>query len=204
MNEEKTSATVASTSAPSRRQLFRALEAKSLRNRPFPTRLADYLTGLSSTPLFLFLNMAMFMGWIAINVGLIPNIQPFDPFPFGLLTMVVSLEAIVLSIFVLVSQNRSAQIATLRDELNLRVNLISEQEVTKILEILSDMRKKMNIKEADPELDEMLHSINTGDLEASIMDQIGRADQLINSKKFAKGEFSGILSSLTRLKPPLS
>src|SRR5688572_17134756 len=102
-----------------RKQLYRALEAKSLRSRSVSTKIADSLTAITSTPLFLFLNAFFFIAWVVINNGLIPGITPFDPYPFGFLTMVVSLEAIFLSIFVLVSQNRAAQIATLREELHL-------------------------------------------------------------------------------------
>ncbi len=179
-----------------RKQLFRALEAKSLRNRPFPTRLADALTSLTSTPAFLFLNIAFFIFWITINSNLIPGIQAFDPYPFGLLTMAVSLEAIVLSIFVLISQDRAARIATLRDELNLRINLIAEKEVTKILQILSERYKSTN----DPELTKMLQDIDASDLEQSILQQIERADQLIHRKKFAKGDVAALLNSLVKPK----
>lgn len=160
-----------------RRQFYRALEAKSLRSRSLPTRISDSLTAKTSTPLFLFLNFILFAGWIGINIGVVPGIVPFDPFPFGLLTMFVSLEAIFLSIFVLISQARAAQIATLREELHLRINLIAEQEVTKSLEILSALRTKMGITTPDPELDHMLKKIDTGTLEQSITEQLERADE---------------------------
>jgi uncharacterized membrane protein len=195
---EKTQTSASPSTNTTPRRLYRALEAKSLRGRNFATRLADYLTGLTSTPLFLFLNMALFAGWIAINVGAIPGVQPFDPFPFGLLTMAVSLEAIFLSIFVLVSQNRAAQTATLREELHLRINLIAEQEVTKILEVLSEMRTKMDIKTPDLELEEMLKAVNTSDIEQSILSQIGRADQLIQQPHFSKKDLPGLLSKLIK------
>jgi uncharacterized membrane protein len=181
-----------------RRQLFRALEAKSLRNRSFATRLADYLTTICSSPAFLFLNILFFIVWISLNLGIIPGVPVFDPYPFGLLTMAVSLEAIVLSIFVLVSQNRAAQIATLRDELNLRVNLIAEQEITKVLEILSEMRTGKKLVGPDPELEEMIKNINAGDLEQSILEQIERADQLIKRRKLTKRDFGSVLSSLVK------
>lgn len=184
--------------SPSRKHIFRALEAKSLRNRSQATRLADYLTGLTSQPAFLFLNIAFFVAWIVPNLGLVPGIEPFDPFPFGLLTMVVSLEAIILSIFVLVSQNRAAQIATLREELHLRINLIAEQEITKSLQILARMEKKMGIKEKDEELEKMIESLDTSTLEKSITEQIDRADESIF--KFEKKEFSNLLNSLTNQK----
>lgn len=179
-----------------RKYLFRALEAKSLRNRPFATRLADYLTALTSTPFFLFLNIGFFAIWIVLNTNIIPNFPPFDPFPFGLLTMAVSLEAIVLSIFVLISQDRAARIATLRDELNLRVNLIAEREVTKILQLLAERYKRLN----DPEINKMLEDVDATDLEHSILSEIERADQLIQRKKFVKQDVSGLLNSFTKHK----
>ncbi len=186
---------IASVSQP-KRHIFRALEAKSLRSRGLATRVADYLTGLASTPAFLFLNMLFFLFWISLNANVIQGLAPFDPYPFGLLTMAVSLEAIFLSIFVLVSQNRAAQTATLRDELNLRINLIAEREVTKILEILVDMRKKMKIESDDVQLEQMLKEVNATDLEQVILQQIERAGQ--SQRKITKEEFSTIFTSLLK------
>jgi uncharacterized membrane protein len=192
-----TSTHEAGQAAQPKRQIFRALEAKSLRSRNMATRIADLLTGLTSTPAFLFLNMLFFLFWISLNAGVIPGFAPFDPYPFGLLTMAVSLEAIFLSIFVLVSQNRAAQTATLRDELNLRINLIAEREVTKILEILADMRKKMKIESDDVQLEQMLKEINATDLEQVILQQIERAGQSTR-RKITKEEFSTIITSLLK------
>jgi uncharacterized membrane protein len=183
-----------------KKQIFRALEAKSLRNRSYATQVADYLTGLCSTPTFLFCNMLFFAGWIIFNSNLIPGVKAFDPFPFGLLTMAVSLEAIFLSIFVLVSQNRAAQIATLRDELNLRINLIAEREVTKVLEILAEMRKEMKINKVDDGLEQMLKDIDAADLEQVILQQIERAGQSSLRRKLDKNEFSSIITSLIKPK----
>lgn len=115
-------------------------------------------------------------------MGIFPNIVPFDPFPFGLLTMVVSLEAIFLSIFVLVSQNRSSYIGSLREEVHLRVNLIAEEEITKVLELLAEIRKELGIKRHDPELKEMLERIDTGYIEQSISDQMSRANKPIGGQ----------------------
>ncbi len=180
-----------------RRYFFRTLEAKSLRSRPLTTRIADQLTGLSSTPTFLFVNAFVFISWIALNSGLVPGFTPFDPYPFGFLTMAVSLEAIFLSIFVLVSQNRGAQIATLRDELNLRVNLIAEQEITKVLKMQLALHKKLKITEdVDEELERMIKDVSTSSLEQSILEQLERADQpLFHS--ITKKEFPELISVLT-------
>lgn len=160
-----------------RRQFFKSLEAKSLRSRPLSTQIADKLTTRSGTPAFLFFNALLFLVWITINLGYSREIVPFDPFPFGLLTMIVSLEAIFLSIFVLISQNRQARINTIREEMHLRINLIAEDEITKVLEVLAEIRTKIGIKKPDAELEKMLEQINTNYIETSIAEQMNRADK---------------------------
>ncbi|MEP7166908.1 MAG: DUF1003 domain-containing protein [Candidatus Woesebacteria bacterium] len=162
-----------------RRQIYKVLEATSLRQRSSSTKFADHLTSYSSTPLFLFVNVGIFIVWITLNLGLVPGFAPFDPYPFGFLTMVVSLEAIILSVFVLISQNRAAQIATLREELHLQINQIAEQEITKCLEILVELKKERGISgpDPDPELEWMLKRIDPEQLERDIEKQLAKADQ---------------------------
>lgn len=162
-----------------RRKFFKSFEAKSLRSRSFLTQIADDLTAICGSTPFLIFHVLFFAGWIAINLDYVPWIVPFDPFPFGLLTMVVSLEAIFLSIFVLVSQNRSSYISTIRDEVHLGVNAIAEEEITKILEVLAEIRKELGIKKPDPQLEKMLERIDTGYIERSILDQMDRANKSI-------------------------
>ncbi|HSW89875.1 MAG TPA: DUF1003 domain-containing protein [Patescibacteria group bacterium] len=158
-------------------QIYKVLEAKSLRKRSWSTTFADHLTAYSSTARFLFANIAIFVFWIVVNGGVIHGVKPFDPYPFGLLTMVVSLEAIILSVFVLISQNRAAQIATLREELHLRINQIAEQEITKCLELLLELREHAGITRVDMELEQMLKQINPEELERSIEKQLANADR---------------------------
>lgn len=174
-----------------RRQFFRSFEAKSLRSRSLLTQVSDDLTAICGSSFFLVFHVVSFAVWIAINIGWIPIVEPFDPFPFGLLTMIVSLEAIFLAIFILVSQNRSSYIGTLRDEFHLRVNLIAEEEITKILEILADMRKEMGIKKEDPELKEMLERIDTNYIERSVLEQMSRANKSLTEQ--LKKEFPEIV-----------
>ena len=166
-----------------RRQFFRSFEAKSLRSRSILTQLSDDLTNICGSSFFLVFHIVFFSSWIMVNTGFISSpIKPFDPFPFGLLTMIVSLEAIFLAIFILVSQNRSSYIGTLRDEFHLRVNLIAEEEITKVLELLAEMRKEMGIKKEDPELQEMLERIDTGYIESSILEQVNRANKSLTEQ----------------------
>lgn len=158
-----------------RRQFFKSFEAKALRSRSFLTQVADDLTAIFGSATFLLLNAIFFLVWILANQGYLEPIPVFDPYPYGLLTMIVSLEAIFLSIFVLVSQNRSSYINSLREEVHLRVNLIAEEEITKILDVLAEIRKKMGIKEEDLELEAMLKRIDTNYIEKSVEQQISNA-----------------------------
>lgn len=174
-----------------RRQLFRSFEAKSLRSRSLLTQIADDLTSIFGSTGFLILNAIFFVQWIAINLRLVPGFEPWDPFPFGLLTMILSIEAIFLSIFILVSQNRSSYVNALREEVHLRVNLIAEEEITKILDILAEMRKQMGIIKPDHELEEMLKRIDTNYLEQTIIDQMSRASKPLGEK--LKHEFPDLL-----------
>lgn len=158
-------------------EYFRSFEAKSLRSRSFLTQVSDRLTNFCGSTGFLIFHVIFFLGWIGINTGILRIYKVFDPFPFGLLTMIVSLEAIFLSIFILVSQNRSSYVNTIRDEVHLGVNLIAEKEITKILRLLAEIRREMGITKADPELDKMLERIDTAYLERVITEQLKRADK---------------------------
>ena len=179
--------------AERRRQFFKSFEAKALKSRSLLTQVADDLTETFGSTGFLFLNALFFLVWILINLEVIPGLPAFDPFPFGLLTMAVSLEAIFLSIFVLVSQNRSSYVNSIREEVHLRVNLIAEEEITKVLEILAEIRKEMGIKKTDKELEDMLHRIDTNYIERSILQQINRAKPSLAKK--LSDEFPDLLAA---------
>ena len=181
-----------------RRQFYRSFEAQALKQRSFFTQISDDLNNAFGSTTFLIVNILWFTAWIIINLGFIPGIEPFDPFPFGLMTMALSIEAIVLSIFILVSQNRQSYITSLREELHLQINLIAEEEVTKTLKLLSEIREKMGIKEKDQELEDMLQRINTGYIERSLINQIQKANATFATKIVdkLKGEFPDILDPL--------
>jgi len=165
-----------------RRQFFKSFEAKSLRSRSILTQISDDLTEICGSTAFLIFHIIFFASWITLNMEIIPGTIAFDPFPYGLLTMIVSLEAIFLAIFILVSQNRSSLVSTLREEVHLRVNLIAEEEITKALEVLAEIRKEVGIKKPDLELDEMLQRTDTGYIERSILHQIERAKPSLAKK----------------------
>ena len=153
--------------------LLRALKARTDAKRSFAERVADRMTKIFGSITFLAINALFFVFWILANTGYISNITPFDPFPFGLLTTFVSLEAIILAIIVLISQNRAGKVDDLREEIDLHIDIISEQEITKILEILNQMAKKQGIDlSRDRELRHMLREINTDKIETVLETQI--------------------------------
>jgi uncharacterized membrane protein len=108
-------------------------------------RVADWLAWFSGSVLFLLIHAAWFGAWIALNVGLldVPGLSGFDPFPFGLLTMIVSLEAIFLSTFVLISQNRQVEKEKVRADIEYEVNVKAELEVAHLHDKTDHLHEEM-------------------------------------------------------------
>jgi uncharacterized membrane protein len=113
--------------------------------RSFQEHLADLISRFAGSMPFIVVHAIWFAIWTFWNLDWL-GLKPFDPFPFGLLTMVVSLEAIFLSTFVLLSQNREAQVADRRAELDLQINLLSEYEITQALKLLDAVCDKLGIE----------------------------------------------------------
>lgn len=108
-------------------------------------RLADKVTAVAGSPFFLVLNLVWFVSWILINTGTFGEKYIFDEYPFGFLTMVVSLEAIILAVFVLISQNRQARRSEIRSELDYITDLQADAEITTIMSILERLAHKQGI-----------------------------------------------------------
>ena len=122
------------------------MQRKITEARSFGSRIADAITDFTGSMAFVYVHVIWFAVWIMLNVGLIhiPHVSEFDKFPFSLLTMIVSLEAIFLSTFVLISQNRLAAASEKRAELDLQVNLLAEQKATKLLEMLDQITEQLD------------------------------------------------------------
>lgn len=155
------------------RHVIRSLKAKYKARRSLPEKIADWMTSHFGTTNFLLINVLFFVFWLLINTGNFTFIQPFDPFPFILLTTIVSLEAIILSIFVLISQNRASKIDDLREEIDLQIDIITESEVTKLMRLVTLLLQKNGIDVSnDKELEEMSKPINEAKIEKSLEKQI--------------------------------
>ncbi len=115
---------------------------------------ADKITNFAGTMSFVYLHSFWFGLWILINLGLLGLGMEFDKFPFGLLTLIVSLEAIFLSTFVMISQNRQANAAEIRSELDYQTDVKAEKEIDIIMKTLQRVAKKQGI-EVDDLLDEL-------------------------------------------------
>jgi uncharacterized membrane protein len=154
-----------------------AVKAQYAKRRTWLERFVDRLNQIASSTYFLGAHAIWFAVWIAWNTGLL-GLVPFDPFPFGLLTMVVSLEAIFLSIFVLMAQQRESAIAELREELGLQVSLRVEQEVTKTLQLVAGLYTRMGHRVGDdPELHRMLEPLDVKQIERELLAQIEAATE---------------------------
>lgn len=142
-------------------------ESKSMQDRA-----ADLITRFSGSMLFVYFHVVWFALWIAVNLGWL-GLAPFDAFPFGLLTMVVSLEAIFLSTFVLISQNRSSALSDKRADLDLQINLLSEREATKLLTLLGAVASHLGVTtEADPDMEELKQEVNP----TEVLDELDRRE----------------------------
>jgi uncharacterized membrane protein len=122
------------------------LRLKADRERSVQDQIADTITSFSGRMGFVYLHIVWFGLWILLNTGR-GGVQAFDPFPYGLLTMIVSLEAIFLSTAVLISQNRLSGEIERRADLDLHIGLLTEHELTRVLQMLDVIQRKMGIED---------------------------------------------------------
>jgi len=104
---------------------------------------------------FVYIHLALYGLWILANLGWIPGLRPWDP-SFVVLAMIASVEAIFLSTFILITQNRMSATSERRAELDVQVSLLAEQEITKLVQMVADIARRMEIEpEPGGEVDEM-------------------------------------------------
>jgi uncharacterized membrane protein len=132
-------------------QAMRKLEELAVAKRTGADRAAELVARFCGSITFVWMHAAIFACWIGWNV--LPGLPHFDAYPFTFLTLVVSLEAIFLSSFILIAQNYEMRVTERRSQLDLQINLLAEQENTKILQMLDRMSRKLGLSdEDDPEV----------------------------------------------------
>jgi uncharacterized membrane protein len=138
-------------------------ERQHQRRRKLEDRIADAITRFAGSMPFVYLHLLLYGGWIVVNLGWL-SIRPFDP-TFVVLAMVASVEAIFISTFVLISQNRMAALADRRADLDLQISLLAEHEISRVVSLVRSIGERMGIEEAeDPELTELARDVEPGRL----------------------------------------
>ena len=142
------------------------------RNKSRENRVADAITGFTGSMTFVYIHLFLYGTWIIWNLGYI-GLEPFDP-TFVVLAMAASVEAIFLSTFVLISQNRSNAMSDKRAELDLQISLLTEHEVTRLITMLSAVAKKLGVEEAQhPDIEELSKDVKP----EKVMETIESADE---------------------------
>jgi uncharacterized membrane protein len=154
------------------------LEATTAAKRSSTDRVADVITRFSGSMTFIYMHVAWFGGWILWHfLPRLPQAFRFDPFPFQFLTLIVSLEAIFLSTFILISQNRQSRLAELRNHLDLQINLLSEQENSKMLAMLEALLQHHGLVQPDPEIASLEEATHPDMLVQQIEESLERSQQ---------------------------
>jgi uncharacterized membrane protein len=132
-------------------------EEEALERRSSSERCADRVGLFAGSLPFVAFHLVVVLGWVLVNGGAIGGLRPFDPYPFSLLGMIVAVEAVILSSFILMRQNRMMRRGELRDHLNLQVDLLSEKEITKVLQMVRAICGHMGLQDIarDKEIHEL-------------------------------------------------
>jgi uncharacterized membrane protein len=150
-----------------------ALRSRHLEQRSLQNRIADAITRFAGGMPCIYLHAVLFGSWLLVNGGVLPIIEPFDPYPFVMLAMFASVEAIFLSTFVLISQNRQAELAEKRNDLDLQVNLLSEHEITRILQLVDAIARQVGVACEDHETDVLKKDVRP----EALMERMEAAEQ---------------------------
>jgi uncharacterized membrane protein len=153
-------------------EAIKAWDRALLLKRSGIEQFSDWITAKAASGGSLFGHVIWFTAWIVINTGLIPGVEPFDPYPFQLLTMTTSLEAIFLALFVLASQNRMAKQSDLRANLDLQIDLLAEREMTAVLQLLTEITGHLKVPTSVTS-DQLADLVKKTDIKA-LADQVDR------------------------------
>lgn len=149
-------------------------EHEFLTQRSVSEGIGDRVAGFAGSIYFVLLHAAIVVFWILINANRIYGLPKFDPYPYPLLGTVVAIEAVFLASFILMRQTRMTRRAELRDHLNLQIDLISEKEVTKVLQLTRTLCNHMGLKELanDEELNELSQETSVETLSQRLEDTL--------------------------------
>lgn len=149
-------------------------EHQFLGQRTFAERLSDRVAGFAGSIAFVLLHALIVLSWVVVNSNQVSFISRFDPYPFSLLGMIVAVEAVVLSSFILMRQNRMAKRGEQRDHLNLQVDLIAEKEITKLLQMVQAICEHMGLRHIaeDKDIEELTQETSVDTLAQRLEDTL--------------------------------
>src|SRR4051812_13457352 len=150
-------------------EAVRKMEEEFANRRSLSDRIADTIGGFSGTLTFVTIHAVLIGGWILWNSYGRPK---FDPFPFMLLSVCVSVEAIFLSTFVLMKQNRMSKREDLRAHLDLQINLLSEREMTLVLQLLQRMSTRLGVRLSTDEIEQLTEETSIEDLATQLRETL--------------------------------
>ncbi|HWP12294.1 MAG TPA: DUF1003 domain-containing protein [Ramlibacter sp.] len=151
-------------------QAIHRLEEAAMARRTGADRAAAAIARFCGSMTFVWVHVVLFAVWIGYNA--LPWFDHFDPYPFTFLTLIVSLEAIFLSTFILISQNYDMRVAERRNQLDLQINLLAEQEDTRIMQMLERIAKKVGAHLSD---DPQMRALEQATRPDTLVEQIEEA-----------------------------
>jgi uncharacterized membrane protein len=154
------------------------LERKAHASAHWSDRISDAISAFAGSLWFVLSHIGLFTGWAAWN-AMAPSQLRFDPYPYGLLTFIVSLEGVLIATFVLIKQNRMAAQSDQRDHLNLQVDLLAEQELTVILRMLRRISERLGVDtqgEDEARTEQLTEETNVFELMQTLDKELPKAD----------------------------
>jgi uncharacterized membrane protein len=151
-------------------EAVRKMEEAFANRRTLSDRIADTIGGFSGTPAFVAIHLVLFGGWMVWNA--VPTTRKFDPYPFLLLSVLVNVEAIFLSTFVLMKQNRMSKREDLRAHLDLQINLLSEREMTLVLQLLQRISTRLGVRLSTDEIEELSAETSVEDVATQLRENL--------------------------------
>ena len=150
------------------------MEHDAVGRRTRTERVSSLITKLVGSMGFLLAQLLLITGWSLVNLHVIPGVKAFDPFPFGVLALVVSSEGVFLTIFVLISQNRMSRQSERRSHLDLQVGMLSEQELTTMLQMQHKICEHLGIdvESTKPELEGFSDVTDVSKLASELEDKL--------------------------------
>lgn len=150
------------------------MEEEFSRSRTLADRVVDVIGGFSGSLKFVLIHAVIFGGWISWNA--LSGFRHFDPFPYLLLSLGVNLEAIFLSTFVLMKQNRMSKREDLRAHLDLQINLLSEREMTLVLQLLQRISTRLGVRLTTDEIEELSSETSVEDLATQLREHLSEEE----------------------------